>query len=183
MTGATILVICTANICRSPVAAELLRERLRPGLATVRSAGTHALVDHPAAEETRAFVRRELGRDTAHRAAQLTRAQTEAADLVITMTEDQRAWVAHEAPQAVRRSFTLLELDRIARLLAEERVADIRGFADACARLRTCVKEARAPSDIRDPYGGPPAGYETSFRQIADSSRAVASALNARLGR
>ena len=43
---ARILVICTANICRSPVAAALLRDRLRQrGLGdwTVSSAGTWAM--------------------------------------------------------------------------------------------------------------------------------------------
>ena len=48
---ARILVICTANICRSPVAAALLRDRLRQrGLGdwTVGSAGTWAIAARPA---------------------------------------------------------------------------------------------------------------------------------------
>lgn len=181
MAAGTILVVCTANICRSPVAAALLGERLRPDLATVGSAGTHALLDHPAAEETRAFVSRELGRDVMHRAAQLTNDRARTAHLVVTMTAEQRAWVAREAPQVVRRTFTLLELERITRLLTEDRVADVRAFAEECARLRTRAGETDEPSDIPDPYGGPAAGYEKAFRQIAASSRAITSALNARL--
>ncbi|HMT19933.1 MAG TPA: low molecular weight phosphotyrosine protein phosphatase, partial [Promineifilum sp.] len=48
---ANILIVCTANICRSPVAAALLRDRLRQRNLTdwqVRSAGTWAMVSRGA---------------------------------------------------------------------------------------------------------------------------------------
>ena len=43
----TILVVCSGNICRSPIGEGLLRDRLR-GKVTVSSAGCTALVGHPA---------------------------------------------------------------------------------------------------------------------------------------
>ena len=42
----SILVVCTGNICRSPIGERLLRKRL-PGVK-VKSAGVHGLVKHPA---------------------------------------------------------------------------------------------------------------------------------------
>ncbi len=42
----SILVVCTGNICRSPIGERLLRKRL-PGVK-VNSAGVHGLVKHPA---------------------------------------------------------------------------------------------------------------------------------------
>lgn len=40
----SILVVCTGNICRSPIGERLLRKRL-PGVK-VKSAGVHGLVKH-----------------------------------------------------------------------------------------------------------------------------------------
>ncbi|MDX9839346.1 MAG: low molecular weight phosphotyrosine protein phosphatase, partial [Azoarcus sp.] len=47
-----ILTVCTGNICRSPLAEFLLRERLGAAgkKAEVRSAGIGALIGHPADE-------------------------------------------------------------------------------------------------------------------------------------
>ncbi|MCP5602776.1 protein tyrosine phosphatase, partial [Klebsiella pneumoniae] len=42
----SILVVCTGNICRSPLAERILRKSL-PG-KKIDSAGTNALVGHPA---------------------------------------------------------------------------------------------------------------------------------------
>lgn len=182
MAFGTILVVCTGNICRSPVAAAVLADRLGTSLVAVRSAGTHAMIDHHPADETGAFIRRELGRDAPHRGVQLTRAESESADLILTMTEEQRTWVARTAPRVVRRTFTLLELAQIVRVLPHDaRFADLRRFSEECARLRTCVRDEPRQRDIPDPYGGPPAGYESSFRQVTSTSRAVAAEIASRV--
>ena len=39
-----VLTVCTGNVCRSPLAEALLRERLAPLDIRVRSAGTRALI-------------------------------------------------------------------------------------------------------------------------------------------
>lgn len=46
MTFDNILVICTGNICRSPLGERLLRNKLPTKV--INSAGTSAMVDHPA---------------------------------------------------------------------------------------------------------------------------------------
>ena len=48
-----ILIVCTGNICRSPLAEKLLQSRLTAaGIpAIVTSAGTRAMVDHPMTDE------------------------------------------------------------------------------------------------------------------------------------
>lgn len=173
----SILVVCTGNICRSPVGEAVLRSLLPENLS-VTSAGTHAALDRPTAAETDEFVSRVLGAELDHVGQQLTKEQAEAADLVLTMTAEHRAWVARTAPRVVRRTFTLRELEEIlTHLPKDQHFESLRGMALAASRLRSRVASEGADLDIADPYGGPAEGYESSFHQVLDSSRRIASAV------
>ncbi len=91
-----ILLVCTGNICRSPLAAALLEralaERGIEGIA-VSSAGTGAWDGAPASEGAY-LVGLERGLDlSGHRAQLLTRELVDAADLVLTMARHHRARV------------------------------------------------------------------------------------------
>ena len=63
-----IVTICTGNICRSPLAEVLLRERLSGVGVVVRSAGTHALTGHGMSPEAQELAVR-LGGDPSAAAA------------------------------------------------------------------------------------------------------------------
>jgi protein-tyrosine-phosphatase len=95
-TTTRILLVCTGNICRSPLAAALLEralaERGIDGIA-VSSAGTGAWDGAPASEGAY-LVGLERGLDlSGHRARLLTRELVDAADLVLTMARHLRARV------------------------------------------------------------------------------------------
>lgn len=78
-----ILTICVGNICRSPVAEALLKDRL-PG-CKVWSAGLHAVVGH-GAEATAREIAEQYGLDlSAHRAQQVAGWMCTHADLVLVM--------------------------------------------------------------------------------------------------
>jgi protein-tyrosine phosphatase len=85
-----VLIVCTANICRSPMAEVLLREKLaaRRDAAEwrVESAGTWAANGIPASANG-ATVMRERGLDlTSHQSQQVSEELMAAADVVLTMT-------------------------------------------------------------------------------------------------
>jgi protein-tyrosine phosphatase len=101
----TILVVCTGNICRSPIGEGLLRSRL-PGIEVV-SAGTSALVGAPA-HALASSVSAEAGIDiSAHRAQQLTAALVRHADIVLTMEAGQQREIVERHPFSLGRVFQL----------------------------------------------------------------------------
>ncbi|HYT70105.1 MAG TPA: low molecular weight protein arginine phosphatase [Gemmatimonadales bacterium] len=91
-----ILLVCTGNICRSPLAAALLERALRERAAAgmeVTSAGTGAWDGAPVSEGAY-LVGLERGLDlSGHRARLLTRELVEEADLILTMARHHRARV------------------------------------------------------------------------------------------
>lgn len=99
-----ILIVCTGNICRSPVAQAMLQQRL-PNL-TVKSAGLGALVGQEVSGQSRRLAEADGIDVSAHRARQLDADQLAEADLVLVMTSGQRQALAKRWPEA--RGKTLL---------------------------------------------------------------------------
>ena len=94
-----IIVICTGNICRSPIAEGLLKERLKDRSIEICSAGTGALVGHPA-DPLSIEVAAEHGLDlSAHRAQQATLPLLSAMDLILTLDQGHSDWINGKYPQ------------------------------------------------------------------------------------
>ncbi len=137
---AHILIVCTANICRSPVVAELLRDSLRRrGLAdwTVTSAGTWAM-EARAASRLSVEVMRANGFDiTGHRARMVDEAMLAEADLVLCMETGHAEALRVEFPAQADKIYMLTQMiDR--------------------------------NYSVADPYGGEYAEYERMFELVRD---------------
>ena len=114
----SVLMVCTGNIGRSPMMERLMRRELRArgvgDQVSVTSAGTLAQSGREMeAGATHALT--DLGVDVDRfTATPLTLEAIAASDLVLVATREHRAEVVNMAPSAVRRTFTLHELSRIA---------------------------------------------------------------------
>lgn len=103
-----ILVVCTGNICRSPMAEALLRARLGRRVRQVASAGTGALVGFPA-DPLAVEVAAEHGLDlSAHRARQVALPLLSSAELILTLDQSHSDWLNRHYPQLRGRVHKLL---------------------------------------------------------------------------
>jgi len=105
-----ILVVCTGNICRSPMATALLRAELVEmeirGIM-VSSAGTHALVDAPASAFAIQVAENNGLNLLHHRARLLTPELIRHSDLILVMEHRHRDQVVAMAPEAAEKTFLL----------------------------------------------------------------------------
>lgn len=102
-----ILTVCIGNICRSPTAEYLLRERLASRDIQLGSAGLGALAGYPM-DATALQLLAEQGIDgAAHRARQLTPAMLREADLVLGMEKNHVDAMVRLAPEASGKIFIL----------------------------------------------------------------------------
>jgi protein-tyrosine phosphatase len=93
-----ILVVCLGNICRSPVGARILQQKLPH--STVRSAGLNAVVGH-GIDRDFGLVASGYGIDVdRHYARQLTQAMCYEQDLILVMESRHISILAAIAPQA-----------------------------------------------------------------------------------
>ena len=100
-----ILVLCTGNVCRSPLAAAMLAREFPD--RTLESAGLAALVGWPADPmtiESVAPLKLDL---SAHRARQVTGAMCRAADLILVMERDQKIELSRRYPMVQGKVFRL----------------------------------------------------------------------------
>ena len=156
---ARVLIVCTANVCRSPMAAGLLQKHLLLVGANVKvhSAGTQSVELPVDPQAVRAA--REFGVDLrAHRPRQFDAAMlaTDGADLIVTMTRQHLRDVVFADPLVWPRTFTLRELVR--RSLQTPTSAATRGLRDwvgalGDTRVRGNVLNDDPNDDVIDPYG------------------------------
>jgi protein-tyrosine phosphatase len=170
-----VLFVCTGNICRSPTAERVTRAfAVKHGLSrlTASSAGTRAVVGY-GMEPTAAEVLRTLGGDPkGFRARQLSPANVDDADLILTMTTRHRDKVLAASPRAMRRTFTLLEAGR---LLAIPMAAET--VVQRLAQARGQQTHGERVDDIVDPIGLDDGTFEAVGAQVVEALRPLLHAL------
>lgn len=181
------LVVCTANICRSPAAATLLSDLFGPQVR-VSSGGVEAVGGAPACPEAALWLRRlgaggGQGRHRApvleHAARTLTSEDVRGAPLILTATREHRSAVVRLVPTAQSKTFTIAQGERIAawQLARGHRTAPPNGGTGRLAWLvsqldsgRGCAPrpEDDAQDDLPDPHQDG-VGHEEVMRRILDA--------------
>jgi protein-tyrosine phosphatase len=179
---AQVLVVCTGNICRSPMAEGFLRDLLRhrsnagtgaidarpdpvPGPdepIAVSSAGTSGWDGSPATPEAVLAAGGYESDISGHRARRLEAHHVEQADLIVGMTTDHRDAAIRLVPTATARTFTLKELVRLLEALPADDLDGTRAPAAGTLRSRTAAADDlridgfdtnRFDLDVVDPIG------------------------------
>ena len=167
----TILAVCTANICRSPLMEILLRDGLDAERFEVASAGVRGWDAQPMDPSAAAELAR-LGHSADGFASRaIAPDQVASADLLLTATREHRSDVLATHPQALRRSFTLVEFAALTGLVDAE---DPAGLVAQAAMRRSL---APADIDVRDPYRR---GADV-HRETADQIAAAVATITERL--
>jgi protein-tyrosine phosphatase len=165
-----VLFVCTANICRSPMAERLFWARL-PGGTEIEtsSAGTRALRGHPM-DRPSANVLQELGGDpSGHAATQLTGALVDHADLILTATSQHRAEILREVPAAMRRTFTLREFARLSEAARPDLAGPLADRVSVVGAQRGLAGSAGSGDEIGDPFGAPLDVVRLCGKQISEA--------------
>ncbi|MGN6743159.1 MAG: hypothetical protein ACTHJL_07650 [Amnibacterium sp.] len=207
--GPVLLVVCTANVCRSPLVQSVLSRRLAAGPladAVVVSAGTRATPEQAMCDVSDA----EAGDDGfahLHRSRPLDPAVVAAADLVVTAEREHRGAVVRSAPGSQSRVFTIAEAAALAAIAAQRvadgevpRPTDLREVAALlhASRGRIPMPEpeparrglfrrrreepAADPLDLVDGHGLAPAVHAAAVRRTHERAEALADGLLALLG-
>lgn len=144
-----IIVVCTANICRSPMAAALLQHALAGQPEPLRSlkvvsAGVAARGGEPVSENS-VLALKKVGIDiSGHRAQPLTQRMLDEALAVLCMTESHRAMIEVQAEPVPKNIFLFREF--------------VTGIDDR---------------EIADPYGGPLNVYEAARDEMVEAVPAL----------
>ena len=165
-----IVVLCTANVCRSPMAAALLAWRLS-GLgvaARVRSAGMLRGGDPPLPEVISVMAR--YGIDiTGHRSRVACAADLARASLVLAMARDHLRYAVVTEPGVWPRAFTLRELIRRGERIGPRRPGEpLSGWLSGVheGRQRVALLGDSPDDDVPDPAGQPLRAYEDVARLL-----------------
>jgi protein-tyrosine-phosphatase len=184
---AQVLLVCTGNICRSPMAEGLLRSafvrRLGDRAPHVASAGAIAR-DGARAMPEAVEAAAELGVDiSGHSARRLRREHIRDAVLIVGMAAEHREDIQALVPEAEARTFTLKELVRVLEAAGPPPADATRdgGFlAGAVAdahRRRAGWPAVPGEDDVMDPLGLSLQGYRAVASEVGDLCERLAGGL------
>jgi protein-tyrosine phosphatase len=179
-----VLMVCTGNICRSPMMERMLQDSIdrsgADGAIVVRSAGTAARPGEPMQPFAAAMLTQYGVNAENFGATALTEELVSSSDLVVTATRDHRSLVVGLVPAAVRRTFTLLELARVASTAPAPTSAQAPGENGLAAGVLQAVawaaqmrgsvsRREESVDDLDDPLGAPLDVYRQRAAVIASA--------------
>jgi protein-tyrosine phosphatase len=164
-----VIFVCTGNICRSPMAEQMLIQKADKNKLPIKvvSAGVMAMTGDPMTPQSADAMTKRGFTPTKHISQDLTPKLLEEADLVLTATLDHRSAIARMLPKASKYSFTIDEFARLTSFLRadpefqeefkkkpkETRDQYLKRAMHEAVLLRGMVPTNLDPKDVVDPYG------------------------------
>ena len=177
-----VVLVCTGNRCRSPVAEAILRRYAQELPIEVESVGLLDLGPAPVLPEV-FDIGSKLGLDLAqHRARPMMSVDLTDADLLLGLEWGHVAASVVEGKAVYERSFTLKEMVNLleemdVRPSPSHPLDGARKTVAAAHRLRSKRSAFKAGADIRDPFGGSKYDYIEMFRKVENSCERLVSSL------
>lgn len=186
-----ILVICTGNICRSPLVEQLLMNHLIDSPVRVSSAGTRGRAGAPMTPEATQMALQngcEPEGVAQHSATLLNAGLLSWADWTIAMDRSHRRQIVEMQPGLMSRALTLREFGRLVEDVSDDMLLEVaRRSGDAsaggraaailtfAATRRGLVEPPASPEedDVVDPYRRSMTTYKRSTSQILSALPAV----------
>lgn len=179
----SILVVCTGNICRSPIAEGFVRAALQRRMSSdaprVSSAGTAGWDGSGAMPESVQAARERGVEIGSHVARRLEAEHLVDADLIVTMATEHRDAIVAWAPETADRVFTLKELVRLL-----ESMAPVAGRTDLVTRVAAAAERRREgftgnplDDDVVDPLGMPLDSYRAIAWELDEWTERLAEGL------
>lgn len=168
-----ILFVCTANICRSPTAEYLARDRFGNDRFHTRSAG-FLQSDHSVPKEIKSLMAQRKVDISGHRSYKIDADTVSASDLIVTM----------EARHVLE--ITLLERSALAKTLPLKEAAKLVRGTETIEDFLVRINGERDPQtylgghafDVSDPYKKRMKAYERAVEEIDDLVTTVFSSLS-----
>ena len=134
-----IIVVCTGNTCRSPMAEGIIKIKTEDAGCAVNVSSAGLFADGSAVSENSRIVMDEIGVNiSSHRSCQLTKEMIKNADLILTMTQGHKMSILSVMPQAGGKVFTLAEYSGEKKDVADPfggSVSDYRKCRDEISRM------------------------------------------------
>ncbi|NNE75250.1 MAG: hypothetical protein HKN26_16410 [Acidimicrobiales bacterium] len=168
-----VLVVCTANICRSPVAEQMLRDRMAHYQVPASVASAGFLLSGSEPDRTMVKLAASHGVHVVDHLSQVATPELlDATDLVVTMERRHARDLIVQAPQATARIHTLLGLlSASAEVGRPARPTQLAPWLERVAAVRppSVLVGDLGGDQIADPHGRAKRHYKKAFEQLRDA--------------
>ena len=176
MSAFRVLMVCTANHCRSPIAQQLLAHEAVALFGAdeawrVESAGTDVRAPWPLHDHAHTVLAERLPEVALHHSADLTPAAIDRADLVLTASRHHRSTVVSMVPASIGRTFTILQFARLCTQVAPIVSADSGELGRQLVIQAKLARSSLQPvpvemDDLADPMGHGVAEFRTCADEL-----------------